>query len=153
MIKICKCCGGEFTPTTKRQIFCCKECSSYYHNHKRSPIRENKACVICGTVFMPRNSRQVTCGKPECVKKNEHNVKAKRAYKYKRPAYEAQTKKKKRYSKAEWKNLTPEQRWELMSLTELSGEIARLFPTKSFGEVRLLKEQRKLPDEFGKRCR
>ena len=151
--KICKCCGKEFIPTTARQIFCCKQCSAYYHNHKRSPVRESKQCVICGTEFMPRNNRQVTCGKAECVKGNEKNVKAKKAYSYKRPAYETQARKKKRYSKTGWESLTPCQRWELMSLTELSGEIARLFPGKSFGDVRLLKEQGKLPDEFGKRCR
>lgn len=52
-----------------------------------------------------------------------------------------------------WNEYTPEERWERMTLTEISAEIARLYPGKSFGQVRILKEQGLLSEDFGRGCR
>jgi hypothetical protein len=55
--------------------------------------------------------------------------------------------------KKSWKRCNASERWEQMTLTELSGEIARMFPGMSYAQVRTLKEQGKLPEDFGKDVR
>lgn len=149
-MKECKYCKKEFLPESKQQKFCCPACRINFHN-KKPLIKEKRKCIICGKKYTPWHNRQVTCGGNECVRL--YKMEAKRA---KRGAYSVEriktVKKPKKKQKA-WSRCTPEERWERMSLTELSAEIARLYKGMSFGKVRLLKEQGLLHKDFGKGCR
>ena len=126
-------------------------------------------CTVCERQFTARNSRQRTCLKPECIRKHHQKYAKKYAKKY-RTIYKSPyqkyeynknegltlpTPKKKRIQTAmtveEWNALPVAERWELMDLTEISREIAAMYPGKSFGHVRLLKEQGRLHEDFGKR--
>lgn len=153
-LRNCKYCKKEFLPESKQQVFCCPQCRINYHN-KKPLTKDRKKCIICGAEFTVWNQRQVTCGKKECVKINSNNTKhKKRQKKYLYAKNEGVTtpSPKKKVVKP-WSRCTPSEKWERMTLTELSAEIARLYPGKSFGQVRLLKEQGLLPEEFGKECR
>ena len=139
-------CGAEFEPQRGKR-FCTPNCATRARHG--IPIKQTKNCVVCGAEFMPRKTNQVTCGKPEC----KRTYSRKRVYRYKKPGNEKVVvqKKKKRYTAKEWENLTPSQRWELMTWKELSAELARLHLT--YGQAQVLKERRELPFDFGERCR
>lgn len=113
-----------------------------------------------------KSNRQKTCLNPDCIRKNIRNWNRKyqqKVYKSLSPNYKYSknegltlpTPKKKRIQTAmtveEWNALPVAERWELMDLTEPSREIAAMYPGKSFGHVRLLKEQGRLHEDFGKR--
>lgn len=158
--KECLYCGTKFAAQGKKK-YCTYRCGILYHQRLNRRKYEPRICTVCGEEFLPRSSVQVTCGKPDCVKNNSN--------KQLRGVYRSRGQKKYQYSKWEglslpekkrirtkmtvkkWNALSASERWELMNLTELSGEIARMFPGKSFAQVRLLKEQGTLPEDFGKR--
>lgn len=146
-IKNCLFCEKEFKTTLKRQKCCSDTCYSrwYSRTHQRGIKKTTKECYVCGKKFTPYTFKQVTCGSEECQKKNAAlRQQGKRVMLPSTPSPLPDAKK-------EWNKLTPSERWERMSLTELSGEIAKLYPGKSFGQVRLLKEQGMLPKDFGRR--
>jgi hypothetical protein len=103
--------------------------------------------------------------KPKCVKKNKSNGNREyqKIYRSLSPNYKfnkneglphPKPKKKRNLSAMtveKWNALSSAERWELMDLTEISREIAAMYPRKSFGHVRLLKEQGRLHEDFGKR--
>lgn len=154
--KICLYCKNDFIKKRKDQIFCCHSCAVSYHNAKRKPLKDKKNCVICGKEFYPWNKNQVTCGRKECVKTNSNNNKKKKkkrgAYLYAKNGGLKMPPSPPKKKVKPWDECTPSERWERMSLTELSREIARLYPGKSFGQVRILKEQGLLSEDFGKGC-
>lgn len=66
-IKICKNCGNAFNAKDKRQLFCCRSCSTTYNNKHRilktkrkinnintdfSKRKKNRVCLVCGRVFL-----------------------------------------------------------------------------------------------------
>lgn len=154
VVKICEWCGKEFIPNRDSQRFCSNACSGTYNSKHRQPKGPLKECIICGEKFSPYHGRQVTCGKKECAKKHISNLKKKKKYKYpKKPKSAVPTPPPSTKDEKSWGRLSASERWEKMTLTELSAEISRLFPGKSYGEVRILKEQGKLPKDFGKGCR
>lgn len=143
----CLSCGKEFTTIHKRQICCNDYCySKYYYNTYTKVVLDPKICYICQKEFVPRTSKQVTCGSDKCQQKHAENRRKSARVLVDIPLPISD-------KKDEWDELTPEQRWEKMTLTEISKEIATLYPGKSFGQVRLLKDQGKLADGFGKGCR
>lgn len=73
------------------------------------------------------------------------------AYRYRKPENEKKpvVKKKKNYTKAEWAKLSPSKRWELMTWEEISRELVRL--RISYGQAQVLKQQGKLPFDFGEK--
>lgn len=153
----CLYCGEKFFANRKRK-FCSTRCATLHNQRKHRKKYEAKNCVVCGKEFFPQRSTQVTCGNPECIKKRKkyHEENYKNAnYKHFKweglPIPEKKKRNRKKLSVKQWNKLSASERWELMNLTELSGDIARMFPGKSFGQVRLLKEQGKLPEDFGKR--
>ena len=140
----CEYCGAEFEAPNKRR-FCNAKCRVQASKQKK-PV---KICEICGAEFHPINSRQVTCGSKVCTKTHSNNWKG---YKYRKSEGiipPQKPKKKKKLTAAEWNALTPCERWELMTLQELSAELSRLHMT--YGHARTLKERRELPADFGKR--
>lgn len=156
-VKICKECGKEFIAKKPEQKFCSCACGGRYsikHREPLKPTKPPKECIICGKEFIPWNKTQVTCGRKECQRINSDNSKKKKrgAYKYSKNGglHLPPTPRKK---KKPWSKCNASERWEQMTLTELSGEIARMFPGKSFAQVRTLKEQGKLPEDFGKGVR
>lgn len=153
--KVCLQCGKEFLTKDPRKRFCCQKCGVNWHNAHRKTDKEPKTCIICGAEFIPWNKTQVTCGRKECVRINSNTNKKKKrgVYKYAKNGGLTMPPSTPRKKKKPWAECTPTERWEQMTLTELSGEIARMFPGKSFGDVRLLKEQGKLPEDFGKDVR
>lgn len=153
--KECPYCGKKFIAVGK-QKYCTYRCGALYHQRLNRRKYEPRICTVCGEEFLPRTKVQVTCGKPECVKHNPKKHYRGFRYTYKHYKWEGlslpeKQQIKKKISDKKWNSLSASERWEMMSLTELSGEIARLFPGQSFGQVRLLKEQGKLPEDFGKR--
>lgn len=147
----CKHCGKEFTPKSNNAKFCCPLCG-VKENAKTKPV---KTCVICGAEFHPVNGSQKTCGNEEC-KRTYGNTMGKKRYAYKHNKYEGievtpSKKKKKRLTAKEWAKLTPSQRWEYMTLTEISAELARLH--LSYGQAQVLKERRELPFDFGEKIK
>lgn len=153
-LRVCLCCHKEFIPKSERQQkFCCPSCGVKYHNEKRKPLKEHRECVICGKGFTPWNKKQVTCGRKDCTRAYSLIQKKKKrgVYKYAKnggltmPPPTPQKKKK------HWADCTPEERWEQMTWVELSAELARL--RLKYGQAQVLKQQGKLPDDFGKRCR
>ena len=150
--KECPYCGKKFFPKRK-QIYCTYRCGVLYNQRRTYSKHEPRNCLICGEEYIPRQKKQYTCGKPECAKKHSQ---ANRKYKYGKWEGLSLPEKKKvrtKMSVKQWNSLSASDRWELMNLTELSGEIARMFPGKSFAQVRTLKEQGKLPEDFGKDVR
>lgn len=129
--------------------------SATFDTGVHKPLKEKKICVICEKEFSPWNKNQVTCGGDECKKKYHSIQKSKKrgVYKYARNGGLTKPSRPTKKKVKPWNEYTPEERWERMSLTELSAEIARLYKGMSFGKVRLLKEQGKLVEEFGLRCR
>lgn len=122
-------------------------------------INEVRTCIIakCGKEFIPRTKAQVTCGSEECKKEyaliQKRRKRSRYRYNYKKDeglVIPSPSPKKKRKP---WNKCNAYERWEQMTLTELSGEIARMFPGMSYADVRTLKEQGKLPEEFGKDVR
>lgn len=115
-----------------------------------------RICRRCGKKFMGYYNAWYC---PECkkiVRKIQSTQSSqKRSEQRKRKEYIKRMKaeKKIKEEKKKWKYYTPEQRWERMTLTEITAEIVRLFPGKSFAAVRLIKEQGQLPEDFGLRCR
>lgn len=105
---------------------------------KQKPDIPPRKCVICPTIFAPYHKRQVTCGSAECQRVYASKT-------YKRLGIPQKRK--------PWDKCNASERWEQMTLTELSGEIARMFPGKSYADIRTLKEQGKLPEDFGKDVR
>lgn len=155
-IKYCLYCGKEFEVAIHNQKFCCEKCRTKYHNDKKKKDNPKRRCIICNRWYTPRHGKQVTCGREECVKQREKDVKKGRPKTYLYAKYEGletSLLKPPRKRKKSWKRCTPEERWEQMNLTEISKEILRFFPKKSYAQVRLLKEQGKLPDDFGLECR
>lgn len=144
--KKCEYCGAEFEPRRGKR-FCTPNCA----NRARHgiPVKQTKNCVVCGVEFMPRNVNQKTCASPECTRKHANL----REYRYRKPENEKKVnqRKKKKYTAKEWVNLTPSQRWELMTWKELSAELARLH--LSYGQAQVLKDRRELPFDFGEGCR
>lgn len=155
LIRNCLCCGKAFDVVKHNQKFCCEKCRNKYHNDKKKKDNPKRRCIICGKWYTPFHKRQITCASKECVRILEKNRKKGRPRTYLYAKYEGletpspQPKKRKK----SWKRCTPEERWEQMNLTEISKEIVRLFPKMSYAQVRLLKEQGKLPDDFGLECR
>ena len=153
--KECPYCGTKFFPQRKNQKYCTYRCGILYNQKFDRRKYEPRFCTVCGEEFLPRTKVQVTCGKPDCVKHNPKKARRK-AYAYRYSKWEglSLTEKQevgKKMPDKKWNELSASERWELMNLTELSGEIARMFPGKSFAQVRLLKEQGTLPEDFGKR--
>lgn len=146
--KKCKHCGKAFVSPHPKHIFCSDSCWQ-----KASHKTEGKAprtCVECGATYIPYHNRQVTCGSEECQRERVNKLRREKKYpRTKKPKGTTSTPKKRK----KWSECTPAERWERMTLTELSGEIARLFPRKSYSDVRLLKERGELPEEFGKDVR
>jgi hypothetical protein len=101
-----------------------------------------------------KKKRRRTYLEPECIRETKRKHTENYQY-YKFEGLTLPTPKKKRIQSEmtakKWNALSAAERWELMNLTELTREIAAMFPGKSFGHVRLLKEQGRLPDDFGKR--
>lgn len=151
--KICKYCGKPFLAKDPRRIFCCSACCTKWHNENNKPKKEPKKCIICGKEFIPWNKTQVTCGRKECVKAYSLIQKKKKrgAYKYAKNGGLTITQPPKRKKHRAWDKCTPEERWERMSWQELTAELARLHI--KYGQGQVLKQQGKLPDDFGKRCR
>ena len=151
IIKKCAYCGAEFETTGYNQKFCTPSCGVKSRRKEHPPQK----CVICGVEYIPWNSKQVTCGQKECVAENLKNKKAeKRAkripYNYTKPENERKPiRKKKKYTNSEWNKLTPSQRWELMPWIEVGAELDRL--GIQYAEAQTLKQQGKLPEDFGKR--
>ena len=147
--KKCLNCGKEFTAGRDNQKYCAPICGVRASSANKAP----KKCIICGKEFRPWNKTQVTCGKKECIKENtrNHHKKNYKKYQYnKKDGITPTTKTKKRKPTAkEWEQLTPSQRWECMSLTEISAELARYH--LSYGQAQVLKERRELPFDFGER--
>lgn len=92
---ICKECGKEFEPKTKRDVYCSKDCyassrkeqsrlnaNRYYHQHK---ITQYKICKACGATFATKQGGAVTCANDEC-KRNYRAMKAREKYIKKREA-------------------------------------------------------------------
>ena len=121
-----------------------KEC--LYCGTKFVATGKNKYCTYrCGILYNQRLNRTKNVSGESISKKYKHNKwEGVSEPKWKPPKRTKMTLKK-------WNALPASERWEMMTLTELSGEIARMFPGKSFAQVRLLKEQGKLPEDFGKR--
>ena len=151
--KICKYCGKPFLAKDPRRIFCCSACCTKWHNENNKPKKEPKKCIICGKEFIPWNKTQVTCGCKECVKAYSLIQKKKKrgAYKYAKNGGLTITHPPKRKKHKAWDKCTPEERWERMSWQELTAELARLHI--KYGQGQVLKQQGKLPDDFGLRCR
>lgn len=152
--KICLHCGNEFTTLNPDQKFCSRSCVGQYNCKTRKANLPPQKCIVCGREFLPWNKSQVTCARKKCQMKHdaEQHKKKRGTYKYQKnegiiPSPSPKKKKK------PWSKCNAYERWEQMTLTELSGEIARMFPGKSFGDIRLLKEQGKLPEDFGKDVR
>ena len=70
---------------------------------------------------------------------------------YKKPESDKKVEPKKERPKTikEWNNLTPCERWEFMTLTEISAECLRYHIT--YGQAQSLQQRRQLPADFGKR--
>lgn len=139
---ICEYCGIEFEAEKPRRFHNAK-CRMQASKQKK-PV---KICEICGAEFHPFHNRQVTCGAKDCVQTHINNVK--KAQRKKELKSAPKPKKKKKLTAADWKALTPSQRWELMTLEEISAEVARFHMT--FGQARVLKERRELPFDFGEK--
>lgn len=148
-IRICKFCGRQFTAKHARKVFCCSACGTKWHNDNNRIKKTPKKCIICGREFIPWNKTQVTCGSKEC--KYAHNLsqkkKKKGAYLYAKNSGLPQTQPQvnKKYKK--WEECTPAERWERMTWLELSAELIRMHIT--YGQAQTLKEQGRLPDDFG----
>lgn len=144
-MKKCEYCGAEFSPRNNSQRFCTPLCG-VKAKKKTYPPRD---CVICGVEFIPLQDRQMTCGKKVCSKAYYRRKIPK--YQYLKPENEknGKARKKKRYTVKEWEQLTPSQRWELMTWAELSAELARLHLT--YGQGQVLKDRRELPFDFGEK--
>lgn len=148
--KVCPVCGREFVAKKPAQVNCSRSCAGILNRKNRRCKLPPKECIICGKEFLPWNKTQVTCASEACKRKNSDNKKKNGRYKYaKNGGLPLPSPKKKK----PWGKCDAYERWEQMTLTELSAEIARKFPGMSFGQVRLLKEQGKLPDDFGKDVR
>lgn len=52
---------------------------------------------------------------------------------------------------AEWRALTPEERWKKMTWKDISGECARMH--LSYGQVQQMYYNGTLPEDFGKRAK
>lgn len=89
---ICKWCGKGFKPKTRRDKYCCVECSKearkeqsrenanrYYQKHKTISYT---TCVICGKKFEAKQGGAITCGW-ECRQKY-HQIKLHENYERKK---------------------------------------------------------------------
>lgn len=154
-VSLCRYCGEEFTSLHGAKycsVLCHAKADAERNRAKYIPVEQRKQekvyppkpCAECGKPFIPRSGSARYCS-PECFAA----ARSRRTKKYKEDSRPQKRNKKRKQTTKEWNALSSEERWERMNLTELSGEIARVFPGKSFGQARLLKEQGKLPDEFG----
>ena len=145
-MSVCAYCEKTFTPKNKSHKYCCAYCKGRYNyeikkkRKEKKPKKEKKPCVICGNEFTPRNKRQVTCGTKKCTQRYSQE-------KWKKKLETTTVPPPPLYHKT-WESYTPEERWERMSLSEISAEITRL-RLKSYGKARILKGQGNLPEEFG----
>lgn len=80
------------------------------------------------------------------------NEKKKKAYEYQKNAgIEVKPKKeKKKYSIFEWNNLTPSERWGLMTINEVSAENLK-YHIPTYGKSETMARWGKLPEDYGKR--
>ena len=80
--KICPHCGKEFVPTSNRQVYCSKGCTSQAWQTKKKEEREaergehfyrQRKCEVCGKLFWPNSSGQKVCSE-DCRKKKQNVV-------------------------------------------------------------------------------
>lgn len=144
----CEYCGEYFEPK-KNERFCTPICGVRASSEQK-PVDN---CIICGNEFHRIYKNQVTCGSEKCKKARSNSTKTEKRRKYKyeynknegiKPVKKA---KKRKPTAKEWGIMTPCQRWEYMSLTEISAELARLH--LSYGQAQVLKDRRELPLDFG----
>jgi len=79
--KICAFCGEEFTPTSKVQKFCSRECQRKYNSKqasekKKTERKSEKVCPICNKTFVG-NPRDTYCSK-ECYKVSQRDSRRER---------------------------------------------------------------------------
>jgi hypothetical protein len=142
---ICEHCGTEFEAERPRRF--CKPRCGIQAKKNLNPV---KICYLCGAEFHPINNKQVTCGAKDCVSKHQYMLYKKRGYKYKKnEGVETKPKGKKKPTAKKWHELTPSQRWELMTWEEITAECARLHI--SYGQAQVLKDRRELPFDFGEK--
>lgn len=81
---VCPHCGGAFTPTSNRQIFCSKKCRYQASQAQKKKEREaergshqypQRICAVCGSSYWPTHSRQALCSE-ECkaVNRNQRQI-------------------------------------------------------------------------------
>jgi len=73
---ICKWCGKEFEPKTKRDRYCSRDCrrlqdnkykNEYYIKKRAEQRKPTKVCTVCGKEFVPVTHNQMICS-AECRK-------------------------------------------------------------------------------------
>ena len=131
-------CGKKFEPSNNAKIYCCSECRNKAEREEFKLLRPAQICVCCGKEFVPKRVAQKTCGNELC----------KRALFSKKQKSKI-VRRRKNMSDKTWNNLSPSDRWRLMTLVEVDKECKRFH--FSYGQMQCLYHHDKLPESFGKR--
>ena len=132
-----------------KKTSCSPECARKANRERwgLTMVHDPKNCIICGKEFIPKNRVQVTCGNSECQKVMRTQ------YKYTKRNGEIAAlhkyRKKKRMSTEEWNALTPSERWERMTLPEVSAACNKC--RISYGKAQTMRQMGTLPEDFGRK--